>query len=171
MADVTFDGTNKLILINNGITSLNIKEVYSWWKDWVLQGDNLKYLPAMASLGGDPLPGGLFLGSTFFLENGWKIRPYEGNHSLNIIGNLYSRDGSFPFVQTLGSYNVLITSTVSQLVQGISTGSGTGGDTPTATEIANAVWNKPMSENTNSGTFGEFIQKKLLSVAKFIGLK
>lgn len=41
---------------------------------------------------------------------------------------------------------------------------------PTAIEVSNAVWNKPLVENNTTGTFGWFIQK-LLTVAKFLGLK
>jgi len=36
--------------------------------------------------------------------------------------------------------------------------------------IADAVWDEPISGHTTSGTFGEWVQKKLLTVAKFIGL-
>lgn len=36
---------------------------------------------------------------------------------------------------------------------------------------AAAVWDKLISEHTVSGSFGEFIQKKILTIAKFIGLK
>ena len=41
---------------------------------------------------------------------------------------------------------------------------------PTSTENANAVWDKPVSQNVITGSFGWFVQK-LLTVAKFIGLK
>lgn len=36
--------------------------------------------------------------------------------------------------------------------------------------IADAVWNEPLAGHAVSGTFGEWVQKKLLTVAKFIGL-
>ena len=41
---------------------------------------------------------------------------------------------------------------------------------PTASAVASAVWEESMSSHTTSGTFGWFV-KKLLTVAKFIGLK
>ena len=47
-------------------------------------------------------------------------------------------------------------------------GSFSGG--VTAAEIADAVWDEVMSGHTTSGTFGAFVQK-LLTVAKFLGLK
>lgn len=123
---VTFDGTLKRIIVEAGITSLSILEdVYSEWKRWVVLSDNSKYPSAMRSVGGDPLPGGQFLGSTFFLQNGWKIRPYEGDHTLTINGNLFSEDGTSPFVRTLGDFNVLIQQNNSAIVQGISTSGST----------------------------------------------
>ncbi len=48
-------------------------------------------------------------------------------------------------------------------------GSG-GGSGPTANEIAEAVWDRQMSDHTLAGSFGVFV-KKLLTVAKFLGLK
>ena len=135
----TFDGPNKLIIMNNGITSITVQNMYSLWKVWSATSDNLKYLPAFAVLGGDPTVAGKYLGTTFFLENGWKIRPFEGNHSLTIEGNLYSRDGNSPTVHTVGNYNVLVSLSTSNLVDTVATGGGATGDFPTANEIANAV--------------------------------
>jgi hypothetical protein len=132
----TFDGPNKLIILSNGTTAVDVKDMYSRWKEWVLISDNSKYLVALSVLGGDPLPGGRYLGSTYFLENDWKIRPYEGNHTLVVSGNLYSRDGSDPFVSTLGSFNVRIMLSVSNLVDTINTGGGIG----TVDEVRDAVW-------------------------------
>lgn len=39
-----------------------------------------------------------------------------------------------------------------------------------SSDVANSVWNANTSEYTTAGTFGSFIQSKLLTVAKFIGL-
>jgi hypothetical protein len=123
MSKVTFDGPNKLIIVDNGETSLSVKEdMYSAWKDWIKLTDNAKYLQAFSTIGGDPLVGSLNLGDTYFLENGWKIRPYEGEHRLTVEGNLYSRDGLSPFVPTLGDFNVLISLVTSNLINTISVG-------------------------------------------------
>ena len=45
---------------------------------------------------------------------------------------------------------------------------GEGSDPNT---IAAAVWNKATTDHTATGTFGAFVQSKLLTVAKFLGLK
>ncbi len=117
---VTFDGENKLILINEGITEIDVKvDFYSNWKEWVVLRDHSKFLPALRSVGGDPTVGDDALGATFFLINGWKIRTWEGDHELNLVGNLYSDDGSNPIVATLGPHNILISRTVSNLIDRI----------------------------------------------------
>ncbi len=92
---VTFDGENSIIVINDGVTDIDVKiDLYSDWKEWAAQRDYLKYLPAMRSVGGDPTTGGSFLGSTFFTINDWQILIRE-----NVLfdGNLFSDDFSTPF--------------------------------------------------------------------------
>jgi hypothetical protein len=157
MAKVTFDGPNKLIIVNNGITSIDVKiDIYSDWKEWIVLSDNAKYPQVISVIGGDEISPSIYLGATFFLENGWKIRPYEGNHTLTVSGNLYTRDGSSPFVSTTGSYNVLIKMTTSNLINTVAT-DGSGGSSYTPEEIANAVWSKPKSELSASNTAGNVL--------------
>lgn len=122
---VTFNGGSKLIIVENGITSLTFgPDVYSAWKRWSILSTNLKYSQALRYVGGDPTVGGAFLGSTYFLMNGWKIRPYEGNHELVITGNFFTEDESNPIVPTLGNFIVLTTRATSNLVDTINSGSG-----------------------------------------------
>jgi len=125
MAKVDFNGPDKLIVCKTGTTSLDIiADVYSEWKLWVMTDDNTKYLPALSGVGGDPINETINLGTTFFLENDWKIKPQEDDHVLTVTGNLYTRDGSSPFVATSGSYNVLISMARSNLIDTIVSGSG-----------------------------------------------
>lgn len=122
---VSFYGEERLIVVNYGYTELDVKiDLYSAWKEWSIQEHNTKYLPAFSVIGGDPITDILNLGTTFFCENGWKIRPFEGNHTLTIYGNLYTRDGSPLFVPTVGNYNVLIQMIKSNLIDTIKIGSG-----------------------------------------------
>lgn len=153
---VNFNGTLKIIQILTGVTSLDVKQdLYSEWKTWMTQGDNSKYLPALSCVGGDPISGELFLGSTFFLENGWKIRPQEANHMLNISGNIFTRDGSSPLVQTIGSYNVTVSMSRSNLIDTVATGGGGGAD---ADSIASAVWDKQTSQIATENSIGEVVK-------------
>ncbi len=112
----TFDGPNKLIILSSGTTEVPVAHLYSRWKEWMLLSDNSKYLPGMRSVGGDPISATKNLGATFFLTNGWVIRPQEADHRLTVAGNLYTDPaGSSPFVSTLGAYNVTIEMQVSNL--------------------------------------------------------
>jgi hypothetical protein len=91
---VTFDGARRLILINTGELVLNVQEdIYSAWKEWSLLETNTKWLQALNTVGGEPTVAGQFLDVTYFLINGWRIRPYPGSYSLNIIGNIFDLDG------------------------------------------------------------------------------
>ena len=42
---------------------------------------------------------------------------------------------------------------------------------PTVNQIADAVWNRGVANHRVPGSFGDFIQNRLLTVAKFLGLK
>jgi hypothetical protein len=147
---VTFDGPNKLILINEGVTEIDVQvDLYSDWKEWAdnENPDNLinaAYLPAMRSVGGDPLPGSRFLGATFFLINGWRIKPYSGSYRLTVTGNLYTEEGDSPYINADGLLNnIRIESTVSNLIDTVDTGVGT------AEEVADAVWEADITEYEN----------------------
>lgn len=118
MALVTFDGSNKLIIVDPGVTELDVKvDLYSDWKEWSLLSDNLKYEPAFRAVGGDPISDTRNLGATFFLINGWRIRPDEADHRLIITGNLFTDPAGFsPVVSTLGNFSVIVEYSVSNLV-------------------------------------------------------
>ncbi len=116
---VTFDGINKIIQVDNDVTQLEMGIVYSLWKLWIVESENnynTRYLKAFTLVGGDPLFGGKSLGITYFLENGWRMRPAPQDHSLNVIGNVYTREeGDSPFIQVEGNHTVSIIMTVSNL--------------------------------------------------------
>jgi hypothetical protein len=91
---VTFDGVNRLILINEGETDIDVQvDIYSAWKEWSLQETNTKYLKALNVVGGEPTVGDEKLDATYFLINGWRLKPYPGSYTLNIVGNLFEVDG------------------------------------------------------------------------------
>jgi len=106
------DGPNKIIRINGGQGEVFVQDIYEFWKEWCLLLDNLKYESAMRSTGGDPLPGSEFLGSTFFMTNGWRIRIAD---NVTVTGNIFSDDGFSPFVTLDGV--LLAINKVSTLVE------------------------------------------------------
>lgn len=120
---ITFDPVNKRIVLDSAYATAG--QIYSRWKEWVLTDDNTKYEQAFSVLGGDPLGGGLFVASYFFLMNGWRIRPMEANHTLILEGNIAVLGGGVPVVQTLGQFNVSTQFTVPVQAQGISTSGST----------------------------------------------
>ena len=125
-----FDGANKILSLTAGTVSLDVRDMYSNWKSWVEIGDNSKYLQAFSVVGGDPVDeaNGIYVSSYFFLENGWKVKPQEANHKLRVLnGILLTIDGSDPFVQTSGTYNVLVQYSQPVKAETVNIGGGGGG--------------------------------------------
>lgn len=131
-AKATFDPLTRIIALTespdaNGDVVFDVAvDLYSDGKeDWVAEEDLRRLRFPVRSVGGDPKPGG-YLGSTFFLASDWKIRPYDADHRLIVVGNLYSEDASDPFLDTLGDYTVRIMQEVSSLptVLEVETGGG-----------------------------------------------
>lgn len=129
------------------------KWLYSDLKvDWLNDASLNKFYFPVTPLGGNPLTGSLFLGSYYFLEYGWKIRPYEADHRFIIDGNLFSRDGSPITVPTLGAYNVEIQIINSALAYAVA------GD---AQNISAAVWNSQRADHVIVDSFGEKVGRQL----------
>jgi len=143
---VTFDGLNRLILINEGVTQLDFKtDVYSAWKEWLKDPNhvNMGYAEAISVVGGDPLPGNRAVGTTFFLENNWRMRTWEGDHELTVDGNFFTREGVPVFVPTLQPWTITINLNTSTLVDTVfGETSLTPGD---ISSIATNVWDQDLT--------------------------
>ena len=122
----TFDSITRIVtetlaptlIEGEWVVDFDIKEdLYSDGKeDWLADEALRKLRFPVRSTGGDPLPGSKSLGSTYFLADDWKVRPYEASHVFRVNGNFYSEDGTSPFVQTTGTWNVFLQQSVSSLV-------------------------------------------------------
>jgi hypothetical protein len=120
MIEPSFNGTTRRITLANGTTSVDLRELHSWWKLWVLAG-NAEYLIAFGTIGGEIPAIPLYL----FLQNGWKIVPQAADHVLNITGGvLETSDGSDPFVDPAGAYKIRIYRQSPGIAIGYTTGSG-----------------------------------------------
>lgn len=120
-----FDGENKIIQLIAGTTSIDLVELWSAWKDWVLLG-NAVFLRALDYVGGEYIDevAGTRVPLYLFLQNGWQIRPQESSHVLRVTGGiLLVQGGGDPFADTVGTFKVRIV--YSQPVQGF--GYSTGG--------------------------------------------
>jgi hypothetical protein len=162
---IVFDGAERLITLSLGTTALNVADLYSRWKDYAKEGSNAAYAPAFTTTGGDPIDegAGTEVPLYAFLTNGWRVRPQEASHTLNVTGGiLLVLGGGDPFVNTLAPWIVRIN--YQQPVQAITVG---GGDPEV---VAQKVWERSTSSPA-PGSFGEFLVKKTLTVAKFIGLR
>ena len=165
---ISFDGAERLITLSLGTVELSVPDLYSRWKDFVETGDNAKYAQAFSPVGGDPIDviAGTEVPLYAFMLNGWRIRPQEASHTLAVTGGILLRDGGGdPFVNPLGAFTVRIN--YQQPVQAITVNPAGG----VAQETAQAVWEFAVPVTPVSGSFGEFVLKKLLTVGKFIGLK
>lgn len=136
MAKVTFDGVNRLIVVNTGITLIDVQvDLYSDYKEWVLTDDNSKYAPAFKVVGGESTLGSNIVTPYFFLLNGWRVRPQEATHVLQIDGILLVDGGGEPVLPTIGNFNVLVRAVVPIRAETVVTSSGGGGGGATAAEI------------------------------------
>jgi hypothetical protein len=135
----SFDGASKVITLTAGTTTMSVRDAWSRWVDWIALSDNSKYLPAFLVVGGDDIdPGaGTKIPIYAFLLNGWRIKPQEADHTLNVTDGILLVDGGGdPFNSTTGDYVVRIN--YQQPVQAISFSSEGG-----AGISADDVWDDP----------------------------
>lgn len=136
---LSFNGVTKIITITTDV-ELDVRDLWSRWIDWYLTSDNSKFGIAMENVGGDDIDisAGTKIPIYLFLQNGWKIRPKEANHTLAVTnGILLTDDGSDPFTNTTGTYTIRILN--QQPVQAISFSTGGGGGTISAQDIRDAM--------------------------------
>lgn len=127
----SFDGASKLITLPIGMTSLDLIDLHSRWKDWVRSG-NAGYEVAFLTVGGDIPAIPLYI----FLLNGWRLVPQASDHTLTVSGGLLEvQGGGDPFVDPQGSFKIRI----NRNVPGIAIGYASTGSDPLA--VATAVWN------------------------------
>ena len=158
---VTFDGPNKIIQVNFGQTVLNAEaDVYSAWKRWMLTPSagepiNAGYLQALRTVGGDPIGAGQAISPYFFLLNGWRMRSWNGDHYLQVLGNLYVDGGGSPMVPPTEAYQVLVSFVVSpQSITNTVTVTAGALTQQDKDEITSGVWSEPTSAGEN-GSMGE----------------
>jgi hypothetical protein len=117
----TIDNLNKLFILKPGVTDIDVQvDLYSDWKEEYKLSNNSAFPIAMRTIGGDDVTATRTAGDTYFMVNGWRIRPQEANHTLNIDGNLFTDPPGFsPYVPTLGAFNVFAISFVSNLIDNV----------------------------------------------------
>lgn len=129
-----FDGDNKRItlvpeagdIVNNTMIFEAI-DIYSAWKEWCINDDGLKYTPAFRAIGNDPIGGGVYVGSYFFMQDGWMgVPPSVDNLVIILKGNLYPETAGNMVIDPLPTVNttlIMQNSSLSQISR-VETGSG-----------------------------------------------
>jgi len=112
------------------------------------------------TIGGNDLGGGLEAGDYYFLRTdlGWRIRPYEADHTLTITGNLYPIDSNDDLVvPTSTAATVATIFERSQLTQTVQ---------DQVSQTASAVWAQPVNGVT-AGSFGEIMRSQAFGHAVY----
>lgn len=162
---VVFDGRTKTIFVAQGVTEVDVKvDIYSAWKEWKIASPEAPhptaYLQAFIALGGDPITEDQSVGTTFFLENGWRIQPFESGtpYVLTVNGNLYTREiGGNPFNFAEGVSVSLVRSNIVDLIQVEALGVNITEQDIAAIAAASAdtVWDEALADHTTDGTTGK----------------
>ena len=148
---VTFDTVNKLIICNAGVTTLDVRvDVYSDMKeDWESGALDIgavrlnKFKFPIRSIGGDDTAPGEIAPLYSYLKYGWRIRPQEASHVLNMINGAILVDGDTtidPFVNTLGAFTVRVRLYVP--IKGTLMATGSGVTEQDKVDIISGVWNE-----------------------------
>ena len=119
----TFDGPTTTIFLTLGTTELDVKDLYSRWKEWVQMGDNSKWPIAFRAIGGDQIDAttGTFVPTYAYLQNGWHIHPQQANHTLNVTGGILLVEGGGDPFEDVAGFTVRVN--YQQPVQAITVGS------------------------------------------------
>lgn len=104
-----------------------------------------------------------------FIEiiNGYSITFENGSYAVRLSGsnnNIFDAENS---ILNLNNVQVIAQNAAGLIVSV----QGSGVTEQDKTDIINGVWDEQTSSHTDSGTFGEKVGKKLLSLANFLGLK
>jgi hypothetical protein len=100
------------------------RDLYSAWKQWAALSDNLKYLPAFDTTGGDVISEGQTIAPYFFCRNdlGWRIRMPEDDGEIPVEGNLFARQSTIPLFEQASGFDAFLRLQVSSRAVVIQTG-------------------------------------------------
>ena len=118
--------------------------------------------------------GGVTLARVVEIINGYTVTFEDGSYAVNLVG----ANSNIADVVNLNTVSIraansagLIQSTIWDEPIANHLIAGTTGKALSDAGSAGNPWSSPITGNTDTGTFGELVGKKLLTVAKFLGLK
>jgi hypothetical protein len=147
----TFNPLTQRIHIHSGELEIDVKvDLYSDakedWKDPATGFSKFEF-PFTVS-GGEPTVAGQFINPYFFMIEDWHLQPFEADHELTLVGNLFRTLGGSVAKPTSGEYTVSIDRlTTITLVE-------EGAGALTAGEIVDAMLDEPMASHVALGTVG-----------------
>lgn len=120
MSKLTFIGEDRRIQVSADVSILDVEtDLYSAWKNWSVEENNLKFPQAFRTFGGDQTISGQFAPKYFFLTNGWRIIVDTGKDLLVGV-NLYTDELDSPFIVSNNSTVSLNNSDAAVVDRGIS---------------------------------------------------
>jgi len=168
---VAFDGLNRIIYVNEGVTELDVRiDLYSAWKEWIDASPEAPtpsaWLKAFSVVGGDPITETQDLGTTYFLENGWRIQPFASKtpYTLTIKGNIYTRESGGTINKFAEGVSVsLERSNIVELitVEALATSITPDDVTAIANAAADQVWDEVLNEHQQAGSTGKKLKDNL----------
>jgi len=75
-------------------TSYTVQEIYNSAMDWADNQGSIVHDVPMSAEGYASLGEGAYTDKIFILQNGWKLRPTEGEYQLTLVGTLITDDGT-----------------------------------------------------------------------------
>jgi hypothetical protein len=132
MAKFTVDPSAKLFIAKVGVSAFNVRvDLYSdAIEHWIDDDATRKFTFPLNAVGGVSIDvsAGTSVPSYVFLLHGWRIRPREASHTLEVSGGVILVDGGGdPFVDTLGAYTVRVLYQQPVQAIGVSTGASSAG--------------------------------------------
>lgn len=172
------DGPNRNIYLHADTVGASVHpiDIYKEMRTLRRQDESLrKFDIFMNAYGNVAKGGGKFTERYVQLNNGARIVPYDISHQLTITGTLITDDGQEGIVcfdrSPLSGSTVVDINYVPPQVEVIQVVTGSAVTEQDKLDIADRVWDEVASSHTTVGSFGQFMQSKLLTVSKFLGLK
>ena len=139
MTVATFDGPSLPIQMPSVEPYDAQRDLYSAWKQWAGLSDNLKYLPAFDTTGGDVISEGQTIAPYFFCRNdlGWRIKMPDDDGEIVVAGNIFPRDSNETLFQQSSGYDAFLRLEVSSRAVVIE--SGVSGLTPAESALLKLI--------------------------------
>ncbi len=139
MTVATFDGPSLTIQLPSVEPYDAQRDLYSAWKQWAGLSDNLKYLPAFDTTGGDVISEGQTIAPYFFCRNdlGWRIKMPDDDGEIVLAGNIFPRDSNETLFQQSPGYDAFLRLEVSSRAVVIE--SGVSGLTPAESALLKLI--------------------------------